>query len=128
MILQKTRKRFKVGFLAIISFSFLFTMCSGRFVKRDLLKSLNKKYSSTYVLQKDTDIGNNQKLKAGTKIKLYILSDSTSVKVYAYSYLKARENTLGKNILYLLETDFEKEIFNIKKFEKELKLLIKSIE
>jgi len=82
--------------------------CSGRFVKRDELKYLRTQYKGVFISIKDIDIGNNQTLKKGTKIKLYFRSGGESVKVYAYLFGKSRESAEGKNILYLFESDFTK--------------------
>jgi len=101
--------------------------CSGRFVKKEKLSSLNEKYSGEYITIKNIDIGNNETMKAGTRIKIYFASGSDSIKVYAYPANQPRENAIGNNILYLFDTDFTKKKFSEEKLEESLKEIIKPV-
>ena len=99
--------------------------CNKKFVKRDEISILQKKYSGEYFLLKDVVTSGNDKLKKGTRVKIYFRSGVHSIKTYAYPYNKERETVMGDNILYLFDTEFEKKKYNRETFEKELKKIIK---
>ena len=103
--------------------------CSGRFVPRDPLGKLNKKWadSKTYEVQKDVDIGNGKIVKKGTKVKIWIESDSFSIKVKAYDLKTTREKAMGKNIVFMYEGMFKNEEFDQGQFEKELLTILKEV-
>ncbi|MDH5716253.1 MAG: type II secretion system-associated lipoprotein [Spirochaetia bacterium] len=105
----------------------IFSFCSGRFVKREELNYFSEKYAATYVLKKEIDIGNNKTMKAGTQVKLYFISDSSSVKVYAYLPALAREEAVGKNILLLFESDFPDEKYDREFLEKRLEEILSNM-
>ena len=108
----------KIGFIILLTQ--LVAFCSGRFVKREELKFLHEKYQGDFILKKKVDVGNNETMKAGTKVKVYFRSDSESVKVYAYKANEPREQAMGKNIIYLFETDFPDEEYDRKIFLQKL--------
>ncbi|RME93673.1 MAG: type II secretion system-associated lipoprotein [Candidatus Hydrogenedentota bacterium] len=114
-------------FCIVIFFTILMIQCSGRFVKKEELQYLQKKYSGIYVIKKPVDIGNNRKLKPGMRVKLFFQSGSESVKVYAYPANEPREEALGKNILYLFEEDFPKEKYSREVLEKKLNEIVEEI-
>lgn len=94
-------------------------------LQEEELKSLHESYNDTYILLKDTDVGNGLTLKAGTRIKLYFKSGSDSIKVYAYLTNQERESVLGKNILYLFDTDFPESEYNRKFLDAKLEKLMR---
>lgn len=98
----------KFGKLLLFFFfcSITITHCTINFVKNNKLKSLEKDYAGVYLLKKDISITPDDTLKAGTRVRLYFFSGSDSIKVYAYEANQRREEAVGKNILYLFETDF----------------------
>ena len=102
-----------------------FIACSPRFVKEDQIKEIEKKYTGTYILKKDIEVGVNELLKTGTKVKLYIVSGRKLIKVYAYPVKEDRESTLGQNILLLFETDFPDRKFNQEVFDKKLNEIVR---
>ena len=95
-------------------------LCSGRFVKREELEYLNKRYSGVYTVIKPVEISHGQLMEAGMKVRLYFRADSESLKVYAYPYNALREEALGKNIMHLFEEDFTDEEYVREVFEKKL--------
>ena len=119
--------RVPIGAALAISFVFFlgFEACSGRFVKRDELDYLHKKYNGTYIISQKIDVGNKDEIKAGTRVKLFFTSNSESVKVYAFKFNVPREQAIGKNILYLFETDFPDEEYDRQLFEKKLAALVR---
>ena len=94
--------------------------CSARFVKKANLKNLHNKYSGIYIIKQAVDIGNNRTAQVGQKVKLYFLSNSSSIKTYAYPHTEPRETSIGNNILYLFKDDFSKEQWDENAFEKKL--------
>lgn len=94
--------------------------CSGRMVPRDKLKEFNDKYGGdkVYTLKKDVDVGNGEIVRAGTKVRIWFSSNSFSVKVKSYPFLKSRERATGRNLIYLHEGDFKNEEFEKEKFFK----------
>ena len=119
--------RFNIHIIWLGVFVVCLLQCSARFVKREKLNQLKNELEGVYVLLKDIDIGNNQKASTGTKVKLYFMSDSESIKVYAYPHTQPRESALGKNILYLFENDFPKEEWEENFFKKKLFHVVKKI-
>ena len=103
----------------------LFFFCSGRFVKREELEKLHKEYSGSYIIIKKIDVGNKNEITTGTRVRLFFTSNSDSVKVYAFKFNEPREQALGKNILYLFETDFPDEEFDKKIFLQKLIALVR---
>lgn len=103
---------------------FVFFSCSGRFVKKEELMELEKKYSGVYVMKQKVDVGNNQSVAQGSRVRLYFRSDSDSIKVYAYPFNQSREMAIGKNILLLFEEDFPKETYDRAFLEEKLKELV----
>ncbi len=101
--------------------------CSALFVNKIELARLKKKFTGIYKILRPVDIGNNRKANVGDKVKLYFISTSQSIKVYAYPYAKSRETALGDNILYLFEDDFPNEAWISKIFEKKLLKIVKKI-
>ena len=97
--------------------------CSGRFVKREILEDLNTKYAKdkVYLLKKDVNIGNGEIMHKGSRVRIWISSDSFSVKVKAYGATDSREKAVGKNIVFMYENQFTNEDFEMPPFEKELK-------
>jgi type II secretion system-associated lipoprotein len=116
---------FQISFLIFL----LFTYCSGRFVVREKLKELNKKWAEDkiYLLNENVDVGNGEIVKKGTKIKIWIVSDSFSVKVKAYEHTQSREKAIGKNIIFMYEAQFKNEDFERKPFEDALAKLLTDI-
>ena len=110
--------------ILLIGISVSSIMCSGRFVKKDEIQYLEKKYAKEYVTKQKIDIGNNQFMKSGMKVLLFFSSGSESVKVYAYPANQPREEAQGKNILYLFETDFPDEKYKREIFEEKLAALV----
>ncbi|MCS6985757.1 MAG: type II secretion system-associated lipoprotein [Leptospiraceae bacterium] len=102
----------------------LLLFCSGRFVKKEELLELEKKYSGVYVIKKKIDVGNNETLSEGSRVRLYFRSDSEAIKVYAYPHNQSREMAVGKNILLLFEEDFPDEKYDRSYFEQKLGELI----
>ena len=113
------RKFFFVFIICIIQ------QCSGRFVNQVELKKLKEQYNGNYVMKKPVDIGNNLKARVGEKVKIYFVSTSNSIKVYAYSYQEPRESSLGNNILYLFEDDFPDEKWDHNLLNKKLNDIIR---
>lgn len=113
--------------LALIMILFL-SNCNSPMVKRDQIEYLNKKYSGQYITMKTVDIGNNDVLPKGSRVKLYFKSTSEAIIAYAYRANQPREMVIGKNILFLFETDFPKEEFQMDLFEKRLNEIIKPAE
>jgi len=101
------------------------SFCNQKFVKRDEIKVLQKKYSGEYFLLKKIETSNNESLKKGSRIKIYFRSGSHSIKAYAYPYNEDRETVMGDNILYLFDNEFEKKKYNRESFEKKLAEIIK---
>ena len=103
--------------------------CSGRFVVREKLKVLNDKWAGDrmYLLNEDVDVGNGETMKKGTKIKIFIVSDSYSVKVKAYDNTESREKAIGKNVVFMYEAQFKNEEFDQKIFEEQLVKTLKEI-
>ncbi len=73
------------------------------------------------------DIGNNKKARLNQKVRLYFISNSESIKVYAYPHDSPRESAVGDNILYLFEDDFPNEEWDHDLLEKKLAEIIKPI-
>jgi len=113
----------------VIFFILSLIFCSGRFVVREKLKELNKKWAidKIYILNEDVDVGNGEIVKKGAKIKIWIVSDSFSVKVKAYEHNLTRENVIGKNIVFMYEAQFKNEDFERKVFEDKLSKLITDV-
>ncbi|MES0488674.1 MAG: type II secretion system-associated lipoprotein [Leptospirales bacterium] len=114
----------KIRLLAILPF-LAFIACSPKFVKQDQVSELEKKYTGVYILKKNVEVGINEILKKGTKVRLYIVSGRKLVKVYAYPAKDNRESTLGQNILLLFETQFPEKKFNQEIFIKKLNEIVK---
>ena len=110
-------------FSAILSF----VACSGRFVKKNELVWLKQSYNGQFSLKKEIDIGNNESLPAGSRVRLYFRSSSKDIRVYAYKFNEPRESAIGKNILYLFESDFKDEEYNRKAFLGKLNELIAKV-
>ncbi|MDH5721385.1 MAG: type II secretion system-associated lipoprotein [Spirochaetia bacterium] len=115
-------KKFVFLFITV----FLLQFCSGRFVIKEELSYFSEKYSGTYKIKKITDIGNNKKINPGEVVKIYFVSDSESIKVYAYLPSEPREKTLGKNILYLFDTDFPNEMYKREFLEMKLSEILEA--
>ena len=109
----------------LFSLSILFTACTLNFVKDDELKALQQKYEGIYICIADIVPGNNDTIKAGTSVRLYLQSGSNSIKVYAYPIDEPREKALGKNILYLFDTDFPESKFMDVVLEKKINQIVK---
>ena len=101
--------------------------CSAHFVKKTQLDQLKNEFKGVYLIIKPVSIGNNRKASKGTKVRLYFISDSESIKVYAYPHTQPRESALGKNILHLFEDDFPEEKWDEKLFKKKLFRVVKKI-
>lgn len=86
--------------------------CSARFVQKNHLAKIEQSYSGLYSLKKNTDIGNNKDWPQGKIIKIYMRAKSDAIMVYAFDSKLAREQAIGKNILILLQNDFEDGIFD----------------
>lgn len=106
----------------------IFGGCTISFVKQDVLKSLDEKYKGVYVVLGDIPIGNDETLKAGTKVRLYFQSGGNSLKVYAYPFETPRERALGKNILYLFDADFPENKYTEAVLDKRLLEIVKKVE
>ncbi len=116
-----------VCFLCVFFSSWFSWSCSARFVNKVELKKIKERFGGVYQVLEAVDIGNNQVAKIGEKVKLYFISTSESVKVYAYPYADIRESALGNNILYLFEDDFPDTKWDFKFFEEKLKEIVKKI-
>lgn len=114
-------KRLPVGVLVLF---FISLHCSGRFVKRDELTYLSKKYSGVYSIRKPVEFSHNQKLDPGMKVRLYFKADGESLKVYAYPANAMREEALGKNVLHLFKEDFRTEEYRRAEFEQKLSAIV----
>jgi len=114
--------------LSSLIFAFFIVNCTLNFVKDDVLKQLDKKYEGVYVSIVDIQTGNDDKIPAGTRIRLYFLSAPTSVKVYAYPLDISREKALGQNILYLFESDFPDNQFVEALLDKKLREIVKKVD
>jgi type II secretion system-associated lipoprotein len=119
---MRFQKKFLLPFVAIAVFS-----CTLNYIKDDELKSLDKEFEGVYVTVKEIDVGNNNKIPAGTMVRLYFNSTSTSVKVYAYDEKEVREKALGKLILYMFDTDFPDKIFLKELMVKKLFEIVKRV-
>lgn len=117
------RNQITLLFIFILVF---FINCNSPMVKKDQIEYLNKKYSGQYITTKTLDVGNNDILPKGSRVKLYFKSHSESIIAYAYRANQPREMVIGKNILFLFETDFPEEEFQMKVFEERLNEIIKS--
>ena len=113
--------------LILFSTILSFVACSGRFVKKNELVWLKKSYKGQFSLKKEIDIGNNESLPAGSRVRLYFRSSSKNIRVYAYKFNEPRESAIGKNILYLFESDFEDEEYNRRVFLGKLNELIAKV-
>ena len=102
--------------------------CTLSYVKEDTLKSLEKKYEGIYVCLKDLPTGNDEFMKSGTRVRLYFQSGSNSLKVYAYPFDISREQSIGKNILYLFDTDFPDNKFEEIVLENKLQEIVKKVQ
>ncbi|MDH4199838.1 MAG: type II secretion system-associated lipoprotein [Spirochaetia bacterium] len=101
--------------------------CTISFVKDDELRTLESQYTGIYSVKKDINVTNDNILRAGTRIRLYFLSGTNSIKVYAYDFDEPRENALGKNILYLFESDFPENKFQKEILEKRISELLNKV-
>ncbi|MDH4263915.1 MAG: type II secretion system-associated lipoprotein [Spirochaetia bacterium] len=119
--------RFKIIGKIFLSAIFL-AGCTLSYVKDDTLKSLEKKYEGVYVCTKDLPIGNDEFVKSGTRVRLYFQSGTNSLKVYAYPFDISREQSIGKNILYLFDTDFPDNKFEEVVLDSKLKEIVKKVE
>lgn len=106
----------------------VFSDCTISYIKEDTLKSLQEKYEAVYVCIHDISVGNDEFLKAGTRVRLYFQSGSNSLKVYAYPFETPRERALGKNILYLFDTDFPDNKFMEAVLDKRLNEILKKVQ
>jgi type II secretion system-associated lipoprotein len=106
---------------------FLLAGCTITYLKDDMLKSLEKKYEGVYACIADLSTGNDEIIKAGTKVRLYFQSGSITVKVYAYPFEIRRELAIGKNIIYLFDTDFPDSKFDEAVLDKKIKEVLKKV-
>lgn len=110
----------------IILASLLFVLsCSRDFIKEPEFSAINEKYSGVYIIKEKVDIGNEETMAAGSRVKIYIQTTDESVKVYAYNVKEDREQAVGKNILYLFKTDFPDKKFDAEFFDQELQKILK---
>lgn len=100
--------------------------CSGRFVVREKLRALNDELAKDkiYLLKEDVEIGNGEKLAKGSRVRIYVSSDSFSVKVKAYRHDEIRESVIAKNIIFMYEGQFKNEEFEKEVFMKEFNRLL----
>jgi len=108
--------------------AYVLTGCALSFVKDDTLKALEKKYEGIYLCLTEMDIGNEDTMKSGTKVRLYFQSGTNSIKVYGYPIESPREQAIGKNIMYLFDTDFPDNKFEESVFDKKLAEHLKKIQ
>lgn len=94
--------------------------CSGRFVKKDEIQYLEKKYSGVYSVVQPVEYSYSRRLETGTQVRLYFRAGAESIKVYAYPATALREEALGKNFLHLFKEDFQNEKYKREEFENKL--------
>lgn len=100
--------------------SLLLFQCNSPMVKKDQLVYLHQKYSGQYVTLKPIDVGNNEVLPTGSLVMLYFKSTSEAIVAYAYRTNQSREMVIGKNILFMFESDFPNSDFKMEIFETRL--------
>ncbi len=94
--------------------------CTRSFVKDPEINALNEKYNGVYLVKTDIDVGNEEQLKAGARVRIYVLSSHDAIKVYAYDVNEPREEAVGNNIIYLFKADFPDKKFDETVFEEKI--------
>ncbi len=97
-----------------------FSSCIAPFIPEKQMALLRNTYVGSYRTRKTINIGNNAELIKSTKIKLYFITNSKTIKVYAYAPSDLREEAMGSNILYLFKDEFPNKKWNIQFFKQKL--------
>lgn len=114
------RKRIFLTFALII-----FAGCSSAIVKEEKLDKLNANYTGVYeviVIIKDPSL--RSPLPIGMKVKIFFESNSDSFRVYAYPANQSYEESVARQIVYLIEDDFPDGQFSEQVLDAELKKLV----
>ncbi|MFC1668807.1 hypothetical protein ACFL20_00320 [Spirochaetota bacterium] len=97
---------------------FFLSYCST-FVDKEFKPEIKKLENDSYIVKKHVSIG-GLRLSKNQKIKIIVVGGDEWVKVYGYGY---DENVLKAKrvlILYLFESDFKDDIFNLVTFKEKL--------
>ena len=99
--------------------------CSSTLVKESELDELNSSYTSPYeVIATIKDPSLRSSLPAGMRVKIYFEANSESFRVYAYPANQSFEESVARQIIYLIEEDFPDSKFSRAILDKELKKLV----
>jgi type II secretion system-associated lipoprotein len=102
---------------------FLLSGCTS-FIKEEQVARVKEYEYYIFTLKEDVIIDNELRLKAGTDVRLYIVTSNDFIKAYVYpadaSYLKSDHQLL----LYLFEEDFSDKKFNQSSFNTKLFSLV----
>lgn len=87
--------------------------CSSRLVPKEKVIEYNEiLLERIYVLKEDLVFSNGEKLKKGTKVRVYVESTPSLFKVKCYPVEEQREYAIGKLAIYKInETVDKKELF-----------------
>ncbi|MBE7411327.1 MAG: type II secretion system-associated lipoprotein [Leptospiraceae bacterium] len=99
-----------IAFLVLISvFALFFYSCATHLVKREELVQLNEYYSDkTYYLKENIYIGNDEVIKKGASVKIWVESTPTILKIKCYPSDEDREHVIGKLIIYIVNDEYKK--------------------
>ncbi len=108
--MQVKSKRVKLTRIFLISlFAFIFFgYCSHRLIKKENLYEFNEYYKDkTYYLKDNVNVGNNETIKKGASVKIWIESTASLLKVKCYPSEEEREYSIGKLIIYLVNEEYK---------------------
>lgn len=96
--------------------------CSSRLVPKEKVAEYNEiLLDRVYVLKEDLLITGQEKLKKGTKVKVYIESTPSLFKVKCYPIEEAREYAIGKLAIYKINEEVDKKELTLEDIEEILK-------
>ena len=99
--------------------------CSSAIVKEEKLDELNANYTGVYeIVANIKDPSLRSPLPVGMKVKIFFESNSDSFRVYAYPANQSYEESVARQILYLIEDDFPEGQFSQQILDAELKKLV----
>ncbi|MCG9874242.1 MAG: type II secretion system-associated lipoprotein [Leptospiraceae bacterium] len=96
----------------------LLISCSTRLVPKEKSKEFNDSISDRiYILKEEIKSANNEILKKGSFVKLYIESTPSLLKVKCIPANESREYAIGRMAIYKINDDYEQRELNFDEIE-----------
>ena len=104
--------------IGILILYFLLVACSSRLVPKEKLLEYNEVLlGRVYVLKEDLIISQDESIKKGTKVRVFVESTPSLLKVKCYPVEESREYAVGRMAIYKINDEFEKKSLNFEDLE-----------